>query len=54
MEPCLAPQLENGMLVITWQGTARRHYKALYTAPEPSGVKAGTGGKTLAALQDEE
>lgn len=41
MESCLAPQMENGMLGITGQDTARRHYKALYPAPEPSGVKSG-------------
>ena len=41
MEPCLAQHAENGMLVITRQGTARRHYKALNTAPEPSSVKTG-------------
>ena len=41
MESCLAPQMENGMLGITGQDTARRHYKALYPAPEPPCVKTG-------------
>jgi hypothetical protein len=46
MESCLAPQMENGMLGITGQDTARRHYKALYPAPEPSCVKAGRSGNS--------
>lgn len=41
MEPCLAQYAENGMLVITRQDMARRHYKALHTAPKPSYVKTG-------------
>jgi len=42
----LALHAENGMLVITQQDTARRHYKALYPAPEPSCVKAGRSGNS--------